>query len=320
MSQPYFDVTTFGEIMLRLSVPAGQRLESATNLNICPAGAEANVASLLARLERKTCWVSTLPKSPLGQLAANHLRLAGVDLTGIIWHEGGRLGTYYVEFGELPRGTQVTYDRAGSNITFLKPSQINWDALMDSRLLHLTGITPALSDSCRQIVSKALRLAKLRKVPVSFDINYRQKLWPETRAREILMPMIQGVEILFCSRIDAIRLFGCKGEMQDIARTVLELSHAKNVVITIGEQGAILWDGKEAHHEPARPTKIIDRLGAGDALAAGVIQGWLDGNIAMGLRYGVTLAALALSQFGDMVITTKSEMVSLANSSLAITR
>ena len=320
MSQPYFDVTTFGEIMLRLSVPSGQRLEAATSLNICPAGAEANVASLLARLERKTCWVSTLPKSPLGQLAANHLRLAGVDLTGIIWYEGGRLGTYYVEFGELPCGTQVTYDRAGSNITFLKPSQINWDALMDSRLLHLTGITPALSDSCCQIVAKALRLAKLRKVPVSFDINYRQKLWSETRAREILIPMIQGVEILFCSRIDAIRLFGCKGEMQDIARTMLKLSHAKNVVITIGEQGAILWDGKEAHHEPARPTKIIDRLGAGDALAAGVIQGWLDGNTAMGLTDGVTLAALALSQFGDMVITTKSEMVSLANSSLAITR
>jgi 2-dehydro-3-deoxygluconokinase len=136
MGHPNFDVTTFGEIMLRLSVPAGQRLEAATELNICPAGAEANVASLLARLERRTCWVGTLPKSPLGQLAANHLRSAGVDLTGIIWHKGGRLGTYYVEFGELPRGIQVTYDRARSNITFIKPNQLG----------HINGFSPASFD------------------------------------------------------------------------------------------------------------------------------------------------------------------------------
>jgi len=320
MGHPNFDVTTFGEILLRLSVPAGQRLETATELNIYPAGAEANVASLLARLERRTCWVGTLPKNPLGRLAANHLRSAGVDLTGVIWHEGGRLGTFYVEFGEPPRGIQVTYDRARSNIAFIKPDQINWDTLMDSRLLHLTGITPALSDSCRKITAEALRTAKLRKVPISFDINYRQKLWSESRARKVLLPMIQGVEILFCSQIDALRLFGCKGAMQQIARGMFELSHARNVVITLGEQGAMLWDGKEAHHEPCQPTKILDRLGAGDALAAGVIQGWLDGDTTRGLRYGVTLAALALSQFGDMVITTKSEMVLLSNTSPLITR
>ncbi len=182
MSSPHFDMTTFGEIMLRLSVPTGQRLETATNLNVYPAGAEANVASLLARHERKTCWVGALPKNPLGRLAANHLRTAGIDLNGIIWHEGGRLGTYYVEFGEPPRGIQVTYDRARSNITSLKASELNWDTLMDSRLLHLTGITPALSDSCHKITAEALRVAKLRKVPISFDINYRQKLWSETKA------------------------------------------------------------------------------------------------------------------------------------------
>jgi 2-dehydro-3-deoxygluconokinase len=320
MRQPRFDVTTFGEIMLRLSVPSGQRLESATNLNMYPTGAEANVVSLLARLERKTCWVGALPKNPLGQLAVNHLLVAGVDPTGIIWREGGRLGTYYVEFGEPPRGIQVTYDRAHSSITLLKSNEINWDALMDSRLLHLTGITPALSDSCRRITTEALRIAKLRKIPVSFDINFRQKLWSETKARKTLLPMIQGVELLFCSRIDATHLFGCTGEMRDIAKTMFNLSHAKNVVITHGEQGAVLWNGKELQHEPSRPTKIIDRLGAGDALAAGVIQGWLDGDTTVGLKYGVTLAALALSQFGDMLITTKSEMVSLTNTSSMITR
>jgi 2-dehydro-3-deoxygluconokinase len=320
MADSRFDVTTFGEMMLRLSVPSGQRLETATNLNVYPAGAEANVTSLLARLERKTCWNGTLPNNPLGRLAANHLRMAGVDLKGILWREGGRLGTYYVEFGEPPRGIQVTYDRAHSNITTLKSDEINWDSLLDTRLLHLTGITPPLSDSCHEIMTQALAKAKQKKIPVSFDINYRQKLWSEPIAHDTLLLMIQNIEILFCSQIDAMRLFGCKGEMQEMAATMLEISHAKHVVVTFGEKGVLLWNGKEWIHEPSRATKIIDRLGAGDALAAGVIQGWLDGNLREGVKYGVTLAALALSQLGDMVITTKAELASLTNASSTITR
>ena len=320
MSERRFDATTFGEMMLRLSVPSGQRLETAANLEVYPAGAEANVVSLLARLERKTAWAGALPNNPLGRLAANHLRMAGVDESGIVWREGGRMGTYYVEFGESPRGIQVTYDRAHSAVTELKPNEINWDYLLDARLLHLTGITPALSDSCREITLEALSRAKRKQVPLSFDINYRQKLWSEDAARETLPPMIQGVEILFCSQVDATRLFDCTGEMQEIASRMVELSHAKNVVITFGERGVLLWDGKEWVHEAARPTKIIDRLGAGDALAAGVIQGWLDADLAAGLKYGVTLAALALSQFGDMLITTKSEMLSLSKASSSLAR
>jgi len=132
--------------------------------------------------------------------------------------------------------------------------------------------------------------------------------------------MIQEVELLFCSARDATHLFDCQGTMQDIAQRMLELSQAKHVVITVGEQGALLWDGKEWMHEPARPTQIIDRLGAGDALAAGVLHGWLDGDMKAGLRYGVTLAALALSQFGDMVITNKEELLALSRGSSSLTR
>lgn len=320
MAEPKFDVTTFGEMMLRLSVPSGQRLEMATNLNTYPAGAEANVASLLARLERKTTWNGALPENPLGRLCANHLRLAGVDLNQIIWKTGGRLGTYYVEFGEPPRGIQVTYDRAYSDITRLEPKQINWNTLLDTRILHLTGITPPLSSSCHQIVTQALEKARAKNIPISFDVNYRQKLWSETEARDTLLPMIQNVEILFCSQADAIRLFGCSGEMHEIAEHMLQISHASHVIITFGEAGVLLWDGEVWKHEPARPTKIIDRLGAGDALAAGVIHGWLEGSILQGVKYGVTLAALALSQLGDMVITTKKELASLMNASSTITR
>jgi 2-dehydro-3-deoxygluconokinase len=314
MAQTRFDVTSFGEMLLRLSVPSGHRLEATKHLDVFPAGAEANVLSLLARLDRKTQWIGALPTNSPGRLAANALRTAGVDTSGIIWNGLGRIGTYYVEFGAPPRGIQVTYDRAHSCITQLQPDQIDWDALLDTRLLHLTGITPALSASCHQIILEASQRARQRGVPVSFDVNYRQKLWNEVDAQKTLLPLIQNIELLFCSANDAARLFNCKGSDREISEQMLQISHAKYVVITIGGLGAFLWNGKEWLREPARATQIIDRLGAGDALAAGVIHGWLDEDLAAGLRNGVTLAALALSQFGDMVISNKEELLALGKS------
>jgi 2-dehydro-3-deoxygluconokinase len=328
MTDPRFDVTTFGEMMLRLSVPSGERLETATRLDVYPAGAESNVVSLLARLERKARWVGALPENPLGRLAANALRASGVDLGGVLWNPHGRMGTYYVEFGAPPRGIQATYDRAGSCTAQLKPDDLDWASLLDTRLLHLTGIAPALSDSCHEIVVEALQRAKQAGIPVSFDVNYRQKLWPESEAATTLTPLMQGVELLFCSQADATRLFGCHGPMQDVAQDMLEISHARYVVVTFGEQGAMLWDGMQWLHEPACPTQIIDRLGAGDALAAGVINGWLSNDISngtlaalgAGLRDGVALAALALSQLGDMVVTNKAELLALSRGGSTLVR
>lgn len=320
MTNPRFDVTSLGEMMLRLSVSSGKRLEAATNLDVYPAGAEANVITLLARLERRTCWFGALPRNPLGRLASNALHLADVDTSGIIWHENGRIGTYYVEFGAPPRGIQVTYDRAHSCAAQLSADQINWETLFDTRLIHLTGITPALSPSCHEIVLEILKRAKEREIPVSFDVNYRQKLWSETEAENILTHLVQKVEILFCSMSDAIRIFHCKGTMQKIADQMLERSRARFVVLTNAEQGALLWNGKEWIHEPSRTAQILDRLGAGDALAAGVIYGWLDDDITAGLRHGVTLAALALSQYGDMVITNKEELLNLSKGDSSLTR
>jgi 2-dehydro-3-deoxygluconokinase len=230
------------------------------------------------------------------------------------------MGTYYVEFGEAPRGIQVTYDRAHSCTTELQMDDIDWDVLLDTRLLHLTGITPALSPSCFEIVREAIGRAKEQNVPVSFDINYRQKLWSESDAAQRLLPLIQGAELLYCSQADAARLFHCTGSVQDIVQGMFELSKARHVVVSFAEQGASLWDGNEWLHEPARPTRIVDRLGAGDALAAGVIHGWLDQDLSAGLRYGVTLAALALTQHGDMVITNKSELLALCQGNSGLIR
>lgn len=314
MTNPKFDLTTIGEVMLRYSVPEGVRLENAAQLDVQPGGAEGNLAFLLARLGRQTSWHSALPSNPLGRLVANHLRKAGVDLSGVVWSAGGRMGTYYVEFSAPPRPIQVVYDRADSCASKLQPEQVNWAQLLDTRLLHLTGITPAVSASCCEVTKQAVMRARTAGIPISFDINYRAKLWTAREAAETLLPMVQGVDLLFCGKGDAATLFQCSGEPEAVIEKLANLTQAKRLVVSFGDTGALAWDGTNLHRAPAPQTGMIDRLGAGDALAAGVIHGWLDGDMARGLRYGVVLAALALSQYGDMVVTTPEELAALMES------
>jgi 2-dehydro-3-deoxygluconokinase len=320
MPRPRFDVTTFGEMLVRLSVPSGELLETAKQLDVHPAGAEANVVTLLARLNQHTLWTGALPENPLGRLAVGALRVAGVSTEGILWRQKGRLGTYYVEFGSPPRGIQVTYDRAHSCAAEVRLEEIDWELLLDTRVLHLTGITPALSITCREIVGEAVRRAKQRGVFLSFDVNYRQKLWSEEAARQGLLPLIRQADLLFCSQADAQRLFNCTGSTQEAAQQLLEHTQVPSLVTSFGPEGLMAWNGTRWFHVPARQTQIIDRLGAGDALAAGVLYGSLHEDFQAGLQYGVTLAALALGQKGDMVITTESEMLAISQQSSTLIR
>ncbi len=315
MASSRFDVTTVGEVMLRLSVPAGYRLEAASQLDLAPGGAEANVVAALAQLGRRCAWFGALPSNALGRLVARHLRVAGIDLGGVVWFEAGRLGTYYVDFAVPPRPIQVIYDRADSCAARLGPEQIDWLYLLSSRILHLTGITPALSPSCHSVVTQAIARAKEAGLAISFDINYRQKLWTTDRAREVLTPLIQGVDLLFCAEGDARGLLGCEGTPEEIATRVQQWSSAHQVVISLKDRGVIASDGIHFWQQPALPVQIIDRLGAGDALAAGVLHGWLDGDLQQGLQYGVALAALALSQHGDMLVTNEEEVRALLSQS-----
>ena len=310
-----FDVTTTGEAMARLSVPPGVRLEIADKLDMRPGGAEANLAVALARMGRNAAWMGALPNSPLGRFMANHMRVAGVDLDGVYWSNTDRLGTYYVEFAAPPRATQVIYDRADSCAARMTPDQVNWDLLLDTRLLHLTGITPPLSAGTSAIVKEGFARARAANIPISFDVNYRQKLWSEQAAAEFIIPLVKGIDLFFCGRSDAKRVMGVSGEPEMVVRRMAEITEAKLVVMSLADQGVIAFDGGQIYHEPAKPVQIIDRPGAGDALAAGIIHGWLDGNLQLGLKMGVVMAALALSQHGDMLITTPEEVASLVQSS-----
>ena len=153
--------------------------------------------------------------------------------------------------------------------------------------------------------------ARERGVAISFDVNFRSKLWSATAAASVLRPLMQQVDLLFCGGRDARNLFACTGTPQDLITQLVEQTGAKQVVVTLADQGVFGWDGTQIISEAARPVGIVDRIGAGDALAAGVIHGWLRGDFAAALRYGVTMAALALSQHGDMVVTTRQELEGL---------
>jgi len=303
-----FDLTTLGEIMLRYSVPAGQRLEEMQQLEAHPGGAEGNVCSALAGLGRRCAWVGGLPDNPLGKMIVRRLRAAGIDTAAVVLAREARLGTYYVEFATPPRPIQVIYDRANSAAANMTPAEINWAYLLDARIIHLTGITPALSESCRQVVREVVERAKMAQVPISFDVNYRSKLWSEAEAAETLRPLIQGIELFICGRSDAQSLFGFKGEDRQVLDALQSLTQARRVVLTLGDAGAIALDEGRFLQQSAIPAQVIDRLGAGDAFASGLLDGWLDGSLAEGLRRGAALAALALAQHGDMLVVSRAEM------------
>jgi 2-dehydro-3-deoxygluconokinase len=308
-----FDVATIGEGQLRYSVPAGYRLEDADRLDVHACGTEANVVSLLSRLGWHCGWLSSLPKTALGRRVANQFKLSGLDISSVVWVNDGRIATYYVEYAGPPRCTQVYYDRANTCFTKLDKDDIDWDYLTDARILHLSGLTVPLSPQLSEIVTEAIRLAKSKGVQVSFDVNYRRRIWSPEQARETLLPIIKASDILFCSRSDAQTVLGIEGDPRETVQRLAEFTSAKFIVSSLSQEGLIGWDGDCFLQQPAGEVTIIDRIGAGDAMVAGVLHGLLLADFARGLRYGVIAAALALTQYGDQVITTRDELEEFAD-------
>ena len=314
---PRFDVTTYGEGVLRLSVPAGQRIETAANFDVHVAGTEANVVGALSRLGWTCGWVSALPDTPPGRRVQHAYRAHGTDLSSVVWREGGRVSSVYVEYAHPPRPIKIYYDRKESCFTQMTAEDVDWDYLLDTRHLHLSGLTVPLSTDTAEIIELALTRAKENGITTSFDVNYRNLLWSTDEARDRLLPLLNGVDILFCGRRDAEAVFGCEGEPEDIIGQVVDLTSASNIVVSLGSEGVIGWDGAGIYREDAKRVWIVDRIGAGDAMVAGVLHGWMKGSLADGLQYGAVMAALALSQHGDTVVTHARELETLRSGDAA---
>ncbi len=305
---PRFDVTTIGEGQLRYSVPLGRHLERATQLDVNVTGTEANVASLLSRLGWRCGWVTALPDSPLGRRVALEYAQSGLDLSAVVWADQGRLAIYYVEFGLPPKGTQVYYDRKDTSFVNMTRADIDWDYLLDTRLLHISGLSVPLSPSICAILTEAVERAKAEQIPISFDMNYRSRIWTTEAAAEAIAPFLESVDILFFARADAVRMYGFDGSPKDIVMKLGELSSASAIVSSLSSEGIIAWDREQFQLEGARNIQVLDRIGAGDAMVAGVLHGWLAGDLFKGLRYGALTAALNLTHYGDAVYINREEL------------
>lgn len=308
------ELVTIGESMLRLTPVDGSPLERAGRLDVDVAGAESNVAVAFARLGHRAAWVSRLPKTALGRLVASRIGEHGVDLSRVLWADrGSRLGIYYFESKIPPRPGRVIYDRADSAFARIDPDEVDWDFVGSARRLHLTGITPALGPACRELVERALEVARRRGQAVSFDLNYRTTLWEPQTAAPALTDLLKGVGLLFASSRDARSLFGLDGTGEQQAAELARRLRVQLVVVTCAENGAAAWDGR-GHRVQAFRSVEVDRIGRGDAFVAGFLHRIGEGNTDEALRYGSALAALKQTYRGDFVWATPDELEAVVRS------
>ena len=313
-----YDVVTFGEAMIRLSPPDFKRLEQAGSLDLNAGGAELNVAVGVTRFGLKSAWVSKLPKNPLGYFIRGRAQAFGVDCSHIVWSDQGRAGIYFLEFGASPRASSVLYDRAGSSISMIKPGEVDWTKVFtESKHFHVSGITPALSASASQVTSEALKAAKKAGCTISYDLNFRKKLWTPAEAKKIQEPMMADVDILITTEEDTNVVFGIKEkDYEAVAEKLAQTFKFKVVAITLREDlsvwrnnwTAIAYQDGKIFKDRKYEVEIVDRVGAGDSFTAGFLYGWLkDKDVQKGVQYGNAFAALKHTVPGDFNWSTLEE-------------
>jgi 2-dehydro-3-deoxygluconokinase len=307
-------VVTFGELMLRLSTPGHQRFVQANRFDVSYGGSEANVAVTLAGFGVDTGFISSLPNNDIGQAAINELRRYGVNTTEIL-RNGDRMGIYFLEPGASQRPSKVIYDREHSSVNSLEPGQIDWDSIFaDAEWFHWSGITPALGENLAKITENALKSAKKNGITVSCDLNYRRKLWSVEKARDVMIPLMEYVDVCIANTGAADDCLGISSDdykENELARVLKERFNFKSVGITQRESlsasrniwSAILLDDADCK-EPTQAAEyditIVDRVGGGDAFAGALIYGLLElSNTSDALEFATAASCLKLTVPGD---------------------
>lgn len=291
-----YDVVTFGEPLLRLTPPNFQRYEQTQLFERHVGGSELNTSVGLARLGLDVAFFSRMTDDPIGRLIERELITQGVHTDEIIWTDEGRTGIYYMEEAKSPRPSQVTYDRLHSAISLMQPIHIP-DEFPATKLFHLSGITPALSDSAYRTSLALLEQAKENAAKISFDVNYRAKLWSIETAAERCKPFIEAADVVFIAQRDALRLYHVE---------TLEALHAMSpqavIVMTQGSAGAVAIDSDgEIYSQGIFEAETVCRIGGGDAFSAGFLYAYLQfGDVQKALQYGAATAALKYSLPGDL--------------------
>lgn len=347
----------FGEIMARIA-PAGRlRWQQSLpgSVEVTWGGGEANVCASLAMLGQKSRYLTALPRTPLAESIAATLRGLGVDTSHILWRKEGRLGLYFVEVGANQRGSTVVYDRAYSAVSLADPGEYDFAAaLAGVTWLHVTGITPAISQAACDANLALVRQAKQAGTTVSCDLNFRKKLWTwrpgtaaKSLARERMAELLPHVDLVIANEEDAADVLDIHAENTDVSagrlnvqayrrvaeRIVERHDNISRVAITLREShsadhndwGAMLYDAasKKAHFAPLDPAgeyrpyeihNIVDRVGAGDSFAAGLLYALTSSDFAApdkAIAFATAASCLKHSVQGDFNYVTRGEVVAL---------
>jgi 2-dehydro-3-deoxygluconokinase len=329
-------VVSFGEIMLRLAPPGMERFLQSPQFAATFGGGEANVAVAVSGFGGSSRYVTLLPPdNPIADAFIGELRRFGVDADHIV-RAPGRFGIYFVEPGANQRGSKVVYDRAGSSIALAKPGDVDWaKALAGGAWFHITGITPALSQSAADLAIEGVKAAGARGLTVSVDLNFRKNLWKYGKAAKEVMPeLLKHAHVCIANEEDCQMSLGIeskadvhsgkldKDQYKDLSDRVLNAyPNLKSIAITLREShsashngwGACLNTGKEfllsKHYEI---THIVDRVGGGDCFAGGLIYGMLHlAGPAEALEFAVAASCLKHSIPGDFNRFTAAEVHAL---------
>lgn len=316
-------IVTFGEIMLRLKPPGFERFFQTPLMEATFGGGEANVAVSLANFGMDTSYVTVLPSNDIANSCIAELRKFNVD-TSFIKRGNGRMGIYFLENGANQRPSKVVYDRAGSSVALAKPGDIDWKNVFDGATwFHITGITPAISASAAEMSIESAKAAQELGLTVSCDLNFRANLWKYgKKAPEVMTELVKHIDIGIANEEDCQKSLGIKVDVEvekghleteqykALSQKVLDtFPNMKLIAITLRESksadqngwSACLNDGKDFYlSRKYEITDIVDRVGGGDAFAAGLIFGLLNYTTRdKALEFAVAASCLKHSIGGD---------------------
>jgi len=294
------DIVTMGEMMVQFNPVTTGPLRHVTYFEKHAAGAEANFAVGIVRMGFTAGFISRVGDDEFGKYILTTLKGEGVDVSKVIVDNEAPTGIYFVQRGyPIPGKSSVVYYRKGSAASRLSAKDLDPEYFKGCRLLHITGITPALSDACREASYKILEIAQANKIRISLDTNIRLKLWREEAARETILPMIRKATIVLTEPDDSEILIG-ERDTEKVVRTLLNMGPSI-VVLKLGEKGSVAAAKDCIVRKPAFKVPVTDPIGAGDAFAAGFITGMLRGwSLDKALEVGNAGGALVVTVRGDI--------------------
>ncbi len=349
----------FGEIMMRVAPPDRRRWRQVAPglVEVTWGGGEANVCASLAIFGQRVRYLTALPRHALSECVLASLRGLNVDTSRILWRKEGRLGIYFVETGANQRGSTVLYDREYSAISLARPEEYDFEAALHGvTWVHITGITPAISEMAYRATLELVERAKKKDITVSCDLNFRKKLWnwrpgfpADQLAQECMASILPYVDVVIGNEEDAANVLGLHAEGTDVeqgrinaeayeqvARRVVErFPNVSRVAFTLRESlsadhnnwGAMLFDveldaaffaptGPDGSYRPYEIRDIVDRVGAGDAFAAGLLHALNVGELGdprKAIQFATAASCLKHTIHGDFNYVTQEEVLALVS-------